>query len=122
MSWEVPTTRQGGIWAPPGPVIDDRGQVYVTTGNTESTVTFDDGNAVVRLSPELRQTDVFAPTNWAELNSGDTDLGSVSPTLVPGGLVFQIGKEGVGYLLDGGHLGGIGGQRFSSRELHSYCT
>jgi outer membrane protein assembly factor BamB len=100
-------------------VVDNAGQLYVTTGNTESRAAFDDGNAVVRLSPGLTQVDVFAPANWAELSSTDTDLGSVSPTLVGGGLVFQIGKEGVGYLLDGGHLGGIGGQRFSSQVCDS---
>jgi outer membrane protein assembly factor BamB len=118
-SWQVPARREGGIWAPPGPVVDDAGQLYVTTGNTESTSTFDGGNAVVHLSPELSQVDEFAPTNWAELSSSDTDLGSVSPTLLAGGLVFQIGKEGVGYLLDAAHLGGIGGQRFSSRVCSS---
>jgi outer membrane protein assembly factor BamB len=112
-SWKVPTTKGGGLWSPPGPVIDSGGQVFVTTGNTESMTTFDEGNAVVRLSATLGQADVFAPTNWVELNAGDTDLGSVSPTLLPGGGVFQIGKEGIGYLLDGGHLGGVGGQRFS---------
>ncbi|HSS08368.1 MAG TPA: PQQ-binding-like beta-propeller repeat protein, partial [Acidimicrobiales bacterium] len=113
-SWQVPTTKGGGLWSPPGPVIDSGGQVLVATGNTESATAFDDGNAVVRLSPALRQTDVFAPTNWAELNAGDTDLGSVSPTLLPGGVVFQIGKEGIGYLLDASHLGGVGGQRSSA--------
>jgi polyvinyl alcohol dehydrogenase (cytochrome) len=117
--WQVPTTREGGIWAPPGAVLDSTGQLYVATGNTESRTTFDDGNAVVRLTPDLRQADVFAPANWAELNSSDTDLGSVSPTLLPGGIVFQIGKEGIGYLLDAGHLGGVGGQRFSARVCDS---
>jgi outer membrane protein assembly factor BamB len=113
-SWQVPASRAGGIWAPPGPVVDGAGDLYVATGNTESASTFDDGNAVVRLTPDLRQADVFAPTNWAQLNSSDTDLGSVSPTLLPGAIIFQIGKEGVGYLLDARHLGGVGGQRFSA--------
>ena len=118
-SWQVPTTGEGGIWAPPGPVVDGSGQLYVATGNTESRSTFDVGNAVVRLTPDLRLADVFAPANWAELNSSDTDLGSVSPTLLPGGIVFQIGKAGIGYLLDAAHLGGVGGQRFSSQVCSS---
>jgi hypothetical protein len=29
--------------------------------------------------------------------------------------VFQVGKEGVGYLLNGNHLGGLGGQLYSSK-------
>ena len=32
---------------------------------------------------------------------------------MPSGDVFQIGKEGVGYLLSGTHLGGIGGDIFN---------
>ena len=30
--------------------------------------------------------------------------------LLPSGLVLQVGKRGIGYLLDGAHLGGVGGQ------------
>ncbi len=114
VSWRVPTTREGGLWAPPGPVVGVGGDLWVTTGNTESTSTFDDGNAVVRLSSDLRQLDAFAPADWADLNRTDTDLGSVSPTLVAGGLVFQIGKAGVGYLLQADRLGGVGGQAYSA--------
>jgi polyvinyl alcohol dehydrogenase (cytochrome) len=113
-SWQVPTTREGGVWAPPGPVVGPGGQLYVTTGNTQSASTFDDGNAVVRLSADLRQQDVFAPADWVALNNSDNDLGSVSPTLLPGGLVFQIGKAGVGYLLRAARLGGVGGQLFAA--------
>jgi outer membrane protein assembly factor BamB len=118
-SWQVPTTREGGLWAPPGPVVGPGGELYVATGNTESTANFDDGNAVVRLSADLHQQDVFAPTNWAALNDSDTDLGSVSPTLLPGSLIFQIGKAGVGYLLRASGLGGVGGQLFSASVCNS---
>ena len=31
-----------------------------------------------------------------------------------GGLVFQIGKAGIGYLLRADHLGGVGGQAYSA--------
>jgi outer membrane protein assembly factor BamB len=113
-SWQVPTQREGGLWAPSGPVIGPNGDVYVTTGNAQSTSAFDEGNSVVRLSPGLQQQDVFAPANWADLSASDSDLGSVSPTFVPGGLVFQVGKAGVGYLLSASHLGGIGGELFSA--------
>jgi outer membrane protein assembly factor BamB len=114
-SWVVPTARRGGIWAPPGAVVDAGGRLFVSTGNTASTGAFDDANAVVRLSPDLHQEDVFAPVNWASLSATDTDLGSVAPTLLPGGMVFQVGKEGVGYLLNGDHLGGVGGQMYSAQ-------
>jgi outer membrane protein assembly factor BamB len=57
--------------------------------------------------------DQWAPVNWAQLNRQDIDLGSLSPALLPGGLVFIAGKVGIGYLLRAGHLGGIGGEVFS---------
>ncbi|MBV8217236.1 MAG: PQQ-like beta-propeller repeat protein, partial [Solirubrobacterales bacterium] len=47
-------------------------------------------------------------SSWQSLDSGDVDLGSSEPVLVPNGVVFQIGKQGVGYLLSGSHLGGTG--------------
>ena len=53
------------------------------------------------------------PRNWAALNRGDVDLGSTGPVLLPGNRVFQVGKGGIGYLLDAEHLGGIGGQLHS---------
>lgn len=114
LSYQVPTAREGGIWAPPGPAVDASGDLYVSTGNGSSDTTFDYGNSVIRLSPDLRPLDWFAPPNWAELNRGDVDLGSVTPALLEDGLVFQIGKAGVGYLLRGDRLGQIGGQVFSA--------
>jgi hypothetical protein len=101
---------QGSIWAPAGPLVLPNGDLLVATGNSESTKSFDGGNAVVRLSPSLERKAFFAPGNWVQLNQADCDLGSVSPTLLEGGKVFQIGKEGVGYLLDADNLGGVGKQ------------
>jgi outer membrane protein assembly factor BamB len=114
-AWIVPTSREGGIWAPGGPVVDGGGHLWVATGNTESTSRFDYGNAVVHLDPGLNAVDYFAPTNWVMLNRDDTDLGSTTPVLLPGGRVFVIGKEGIGFLLDQAHLGHEGGQRFSAQ-------
>ena len=44
------------------------------------------------------------------LSAGDLDLGSESPALLSDGRILQVGKTGVGYLLNAAHLGGIGGQ------------
>jgi outer membrane protein assembly factor BamB len=112
LEFRVPTPRQAGIWAPPGAVVDRRGGLLVATGNGASSSVYDGGDSVLRLSADLRQVDAFAPANWAELNRNDSDLGSVSPSLVGNDLVFQVGKAGEGYLLAATHLGGIGGQRF----------
>ncbi len=119
VTYQVPTSREAGIWAPSGPAVGGDGSLYVTTGNAASTSSFDFGNSVVRLTPELRRLDWFTPRNWAELSAGDVDLGSVGPTLLGGGLVFQIGKEGVGYLLRADRLGGLGGEAFSAQVCDS---
>jgi outer membrane protein assembly factor BamB len=112
--YQVPTEREGAIWAPGGPSIDATGNVFAATGNgsSEDPSRFDYGDAVLRLSPDLRLQDWFAPTNWAELNQTDADIGSVSPALLGNNLIFQIGKSGVGYLLHANNLGHVGGQAY----------
>ncbi|HTW39685.1 MAG TPA: PQQ-binding-like beta-propeller repeat protein [Thermoplasmata archaeon] len=110
ISYMVPTTREAAIWGVAGEAVSPNGSLYVATGNGASNSVYDFGDSVIELSPTLHEIDSFAPANWVELNEHDQDLGSVAPTLLPNGDVFQIGKEGVGYLLDGDHLGGINGQ------------
>jgi len=108
--------RRAGIWAPPGPVVAADGSIWVATGNASPTAQssgFYGGNQVLRLDSTAAHTlDAWAPQNWAQLNQSDTDLGSMSPALLPDGLVFATGKEGPGYLLRQAHLGGIGGEAF----------
>jgi len=112
-SYQVPTNREGGIWAPAAPLVSPSGDLYVATGNGDSTQNFDYGNSVLRLSPSLALRDWFAPTNWATLNAGDTDIGSTAPVSAGGTLIFQIGKSGQGYLLRANNLGHLGGEAFS---------
>jgi len=119
VSYQVPTSREGGIWAPSGAATDSSGDLYVATGNGASESVFDHGDAVIKLSPTLQELGYFAPSNWQQLNQADTDLGSVGPLLVGNGEIFQIGKEGVGYLLDPANLGGIGGELFSGQVCAS---
>ena len=106
----VPTSRMGGIWNPAGPVVDSAGDLWVTTGNTAGRNTFDFGNAIIRLSAGLQAVDYFAPSNWAALNAGDVDMGSIGAVLLPGNRVLAMGKDGVAYLVDTGALGHVGGQ------------
>lgn len=110
LSYQVPTHREGGIWSPAGESIAPNGTIYVATGNGDSTTTFDHGDAVIALTSSLTELGYFAPVNWAQLNRDDTDLGSVAPTVLPNGDLFEIGKAGEGYVLSGSHLGGVGGQ------------
>jgi len=111
LTYQVPTTREGGIWAPAGPVIDAQGNLYVTVGNGEATQgDWDHSDSVLRLSPMLRLEDGFAPQSWQSDNASDADLGSMGPVLLPNGLIYADGKSGKGYLLRADHLGGVGGQ------------
>jgi outer membrane protein assembly factor BamB len=111
--YRVSSSKGSGLWAPSGPAADSAGNIYVTAGNGFSDTSFDFGNSVIRLSPNLALSDWFAPKNWQQLNTSDIDLGSMGPTLLPSGLIFQAGKEGKGYLLQMDNLGHIGNEVFS---------
>jgi hypothetical protein len=115
LSFAVPTQREGAIWAPPGEVVDQNGDLLVATGNAESAGDFDYANAVIRLSPDLQMKDYWAPKDWQALSRSDTDIGSVAPTVLPDNFTFQIGKAGVGYLLRTDKLGNIGGELYQAK-------
>jgi outer membrane protein assembly factor BamB len=111
LAFQVPTRREAGIWGASGPAVDARGDLYVAVGNGAATGgEWDRSDSVLRLSPDLRLQDGFAPRQWAADNATDADLGSMGPVLLPGGLVFADGKSGLAYLLRAGNLGGVGGE------------
>jgi outer membrane protein assembly factor BamB len=113
--------RSAGIWAPGGASIGDDGTLYVATGNGEASGPEGRTEAVIALSPALDEVDTWQPSDWRELDRGDTDIGSVPPTLLPDlGLVFQSGKNGWGYLLRLGALGAVGGE-VASGKLPADC-
>ena len=74
----------GGIWAPGGISSDGRA-LYVATGNTMGATNWSDGEAVIRLAPDLRRSnasdDYFAPSDWRSLDDRDADLGGANPLL-----------------------------------------
>jgi len=108
--YRVPTPREGGIWATPGPSVDSSGNLYVSVGTGAITSSqWDHSDSVLKLSPTLQLLDAFAPTSWAQDNANDADLGSQGPVLLPGNFVFAAGKNGNGYLMNASKLGGIGG-------------
>lgn len=111
LSYQVPTTREGGIWTPPGPAVDAMGNIYVSVGNGAATSgAWDHSDSILRLSPQLQLQDGFAPTTWPRENAQDADLGSMGPVLLPDGLIIADGKGGQAYLLRANALGGVGGQ------------
>jgi hypothetical protein len=88
--------------------------MFVVTGNTFNTnQVWGGGEAVIRLQPGPIFSDYWAPTNWFNLDQGDTDLGGVSATLVdvpgatPSQLVLALGKDSKAYLLNRNSLGGV---------------
>jgi outer membrane protein assembly factor BamB len=110
-SWRTPTSREGAVWAPGGPVVGPDGNLWISNGNgAAESGAYDGSDSVTELSPALQRLAYFAPTTWAADNASDLDLGSTMPVLAAGNTVFIMGKRGVGYLLSSTHLGGIGGQ------------
>jgi hypothetical protein len=116
----VPTAREGGIWAAPGPSANPGGGLLVAVGNgaSGSGEPYDYSDSILRLSGQ-NIVDSFSPTTWAADNEADLDLGSQAPAIV-GSRVFADGKSGTAYLLDRAHLGGIGGQLSQTRLCPSY--
>ena len=108
--YNIPTTREGGIWTPPGPTVLPDGSVLVTSGNGASSSVYDGSDSVVHLTAGLRLIDRFSPASWAADNASDLDLGSMGPAVTRNGFVVQSGKRGITYVLRLSHLGGIGGQ------------
>jgi hypothetical protein len=114
VSFATDNQRQAGIWAPAGESV--RGtSLYVTTGNGMPVNRVDDSDSVLRLNENLAVLGRFTPSNFESLSSGDQDLGSTAPALLPGGLVFQVGKQGIGYVMHDTRLGGTGGQLTSAQ-------
>lgn len=100
---------EGAIWgAGDGPAVDSSGDLWAATGNGNSGSTYGYQESVLKLGPALNLLDNWAPSDWQSLDSSDLDLGSTEPLLLPGNLVFEIGKQGIGYLLSASHLGGEG--------------
>jgi outer membrane protein assembly factor BamB len=122
--WQVPiaapSTSGGAIWSTGGPAVDAAGNVFASTGNPDppsgqEATTYDYSDSVVELNPALGLTGFFEPPTWQHDSNADLDLSSAAPELLPGGLVFQAGKTGAGYLIDEATLGGGAAAVFSGQ-------
>jgi outer membrane protein assembly factor BamB len=115
-AYSTPTIA-AGIWGTSGVAADD-GNIFVATGNGDSAVdTWLAGDAVMRFPAGVplpsKPADVYAPTNWHELDQGDTDLSGSGVLLIdlpqstPSEVAMVAGKDGYIYLLDQANLGGV---------------
>jgi hypothetical protein len=113
-----PDASDSAIWqGDAGPAADKDGNVFVVTGNGEfdaATNGRDFGDSVLKLGSEgqrLTLLDYFTPSNQAQLNERDNDLGSGGPVLLPDQLgahrhlLVTAGKEGKIYVIDRDHMG-----------------
>lgn len=107
---------QGAIWmGGAAPAVDRNGNIWVSAGNGSvhsASQPYDQSDSALELSSSLRLVQFFAPTTWAQDNARDLDP-STAPALLADGQVLLAGKSRVLYLLNGAHLGGIGGQEAS---------
>jgi hypothetical protein len=104
---------QGAVWmGGAAPAVDARGDVWVSVGNGsvyQASRGYDNSDSVLQLSPSMRLLQYFAPADWPANNSRDLDM-SAEPVLLADGQVLLAGKSRIAYLLNGAHLGGVGGQ------------
>ena len=101
-------TSDSAIWGRAGAVVDPaNGQLLIATGNAPWDGHTNWGDSVLRLSADAASLiGNYTPTNTAELNAGDTDLGSTSPALLGAGYLAQGGKDGKIRLLSASRMRG----------------
>jgi polyvinyl alcohol dehydrogenase (cytochrome) len=92
----TPTAGLGAIWATGGAALDTSGNVYVATGNPDPTAG-NFGESVLKFDNTSAMHRVGA---FETFPGGDNDISSVAPSILPGNLLFQIGKQQTGFLVD----------------------
>jgi hypothetical protein len=103
VQFEVAADGEGGaVWESGGGIaVDGNGDLYVSTGNANPDPpqggpdTKQYTESVVKLSPDLKPLASFKD----RIAGGDEDLSTTNPVLLPGGLVFAVGKTDVGFVL-----------------------
>lgn len=111
-----------GIWGRGGAVVDPdpsmQGAVYAATGNGEFDVRgggSDYGDSVIAVSADATQLlGHYTPSDYAQLDSGDVDMGSTSPVVLPRQpgsrtplMLAQGGKDAILRLVNRAPLPGI---------------
>ncbi|MBV8818523.1 MAG: hypothetical protein JO022_09220 [Acidobacteriaceae bacterium] len=107
---DTPDGGNGGVWqSGRGLAADGAGNVYAISGNGDYDGFLNFGESVIKLTPDLRVIDWFAPADWQDMSDVDLDLGSLGPVLVPGtDLVIGGDKADNLYVVNGGNMGHLG--------------
>jgi hypothetical protein len=113
----TPDADEASIWqSGAGIAADSAGDLYVETGNGDfdgQDAGRDFGMSVVKLSATGAVVDWFTPYDYETLSSGDIDLGSAGPMLLPdqigphAHLAIASGKPGYLYVLDRDQMGHV---------------
>lgn len=114
-------SQRSGMWSRSGVVVDEdptmEGRIYVATGNGPFNASAGDyGDSILSLTSDAsRLLSWYAPSDYANLEASDADLGSSSPALLPRQansttplMAVQGGKDAALKLFDRTHLGGVG--------------
>ncbi|HEX3843826.1 MAG TPA: putative Ig domain-containing protein [Steroidobacteraceae bacterium] len=119
----APDAGKGGIWmSGAAPAVDAQGQLYVLTGNgnfdaaSGSTPDDDYGDSLLQLSPTLKVTQYFTPSDESADNVYNNDFGAGGAAVLadlPAGspvthLALAGGKDGNLYVLNRDAIGGYG--------------
>jgi outer membrane protein assembly factor BamB len=109
------------IWGRAGAVIDTAtGTIFVATGNGRWDGRTHWGDATLELNPGATAlVGNYTPTNTADLDRRDADLGSTAPVLLGDNLVAQGGKDGRIRLLDWRAMRGAAPHRGGERQIVS---
>ncbi len=107
----TPNGSQGAVWSGGmAPAADTNGNIYIMTGNGtyDGPTNHDYGESMIKLNGSLAVQDYATPSNWSDLNKGDTDFGSGGVVLLPTHYAVGIGKDGILYLADVNNMGNVG--------------
>lgn len=91
-----------------GAVVEPGGRrMLIDTGNGPWNGSTNFGDSVIELEyPSLSLRQAFTPTNQAQLNGSDTDLGSSAPALLGHDRIVLAGKDGIMRVLSLARLNG----------------
>ncbi len=119
LRWNTNPYYLSSIWQSGyGIASDSNGDIYFSTGNSDPytpsySTSFNRPDSVVHLTGDLTAlVDSFTPSDYFQLDQGDTDLGSGGAMLLPDQpgstphLLVAGGKDGRAFLLNRDNLGG----------------